>query len=268
MEIHYHPEGTVPDSLLDQATIDLEKYAVLFAVEGRSSGSGSLVSLEGKCGILTAAHVIDDLMRTHGESIELVITMAYHRLSLEKATLEIRKHRCERDGDGPDLAFIGINDPNALSALKAKKSFYRLPPPKPLVFDQLEDRRTALCLIAGGPAEMDSETGKRMTPEHVLMRRLFFGRAQVVNEWQAGDCDFFEVLMFSGQYGFPSDYGGVSGGGIWHIPLTMDPDKGRASLQYLYPELIGVAFYQSPAIDGARTIRAHGHRALVGLLRK
>jgi hypothetical protein len=266
MEIHYHPEGAVPDSLLDQATIDLEKYAVLFAVEGRASGSGSLVTLEGKFGIVTAAHVIDDLICARGESIELVITTAYHRLSLEKATLAIRKRRGERDGDGPDLAFIGINDPNALSALKAKKSFYRLPPARPLVFDQLEDRRTALCLIAGGPAEMDSETGKRMTPEHVLMRSLFFGRAQVVNEWRTGGYDFLEVAMFSGQHGFPSDYGGVSGGGIWHIPLAMDPDKGRASLHYLNPELIGVAFYQSPPVDGARTIRAHGHRALAGLL--
>jgi hypothetical protein len=56
----------------------------------------------------------------------------------------------------------------------------------------------------------------------------------------------------------PNNYGGVSGGGVWITPFSMDPDKGPSTLKSESPILAGVAFYQSEDTGGRRAITAHG----------
>jgi hypothetical protein len=87
-----------------------------------------------------------------------------------------------------------------------------------------------------------------------------------MEEKRVGAFHYLRCAMFAGAHGFPKDYGGVSGGSIWHIPLCMDPEKGDTSLHYLKPELLGVAFYQMELRDDSRVILAHSHQSLLSSL--
>ena len=68
--------------------------------------------------------------------------------------------------------------------------------------------------------------------------------------------------IIAGQHGFPEKYGGVSGGGAWVIPLTMDPDKGESTLRY-EPLYCGAVFYEFfPDAAGQSKLIAHGPESI------
>jgi hypothetical protein len=54
-EFGSYAEGSVPEALLHQATRALVDYLVSFGVDDRSSGSATLVTADGRPGLLTAA---------------------------------------------------------------------------------------------------------------------------------------------------------------------------------------------------------------------
>lgn len=149
-----------------------------------------------------------------------------------------------------------------------------------LVFNQTGSKRTSaltfegympiesrLCFIFGAPAELATETGERGTPEHVLNSIHFAARAQLIGEFSNAGYNFLEFGLCAGEHGFPSKYGGISGGGVWHIPLTMNPDVGLESVDFESPELVGVAFYQRPADSGCVLI-AQSYTAFPSLFAK
>lgn len=263
-EFHDHPADFDAEPLFNEATLEVANYTVMLATEGRSCGSGTLVSHGATFGVLTAAHVIDHLM--HEEKcpmIELVFRTTEHRLSVEKKYLGIRRYRGEGGpADGPDVALIAIADQRALGTIKAAKSFLPFGPDMSPIFDAMPKPETALCCFAGAPAELDTETGTRGTASHVLTQKLFLGRTQIVESRSQGPFHYLGCASLAGEHGFPKSFGGVSGGGIWHIPLEMVRSSEKSSLRYLPPELIGVAFYQTDLKDSGRIIRAHRTQGL------
>lgn len=266
-EFDRYAEGSVPEALLHQATRALVDYLVSFGVDDRSSGSATLVTADGRPGLLTAAHVIDDLMKAADEHVAVVCAEHPHQLLLNKRHLIIRRYGpSEGDFPGPDLAFINLHESKCLEALKAKKSFYPLPSSQDLVFDRIQPRGSALCFIAGAPEEMSREEGVRRTGSHILTKKHFLGRGQVCEEFVTDGFDYLKLGTLVGQYGFPANYEGVSGGGIWHIPLCVDPDVGLSSITFSRPELVGVAFYQSGLLGQSRTILGHGAKRLYSLI--
>jgi len=268
-EFGRYAEGSVPEVLLHQATRALVDYLISFSVDNRPSGSATLVVVDGQPGFLTAAHVIDDLIRSKSARVAVICAEHPHQLLLDKAHLVIRKYGpTEGDFPGPDLGFIYLNEPKSLSVLRAKKSFYPLRGDSDLVFSRIQPRGSALCFIAGAPEEMCSEEGVRRTASHVLGTKHFLGRAQVSDEFVIEGLDYLKLGTLAGEHGFPVNYGGVSGGGIWHIPLCVNPDVGLSSLTFSKPELIGVAFYQSELSGRSRTILGHGPKELYTLIVK
>ena len=55
----------------------------------------------------------------------------------------------------------------------------------------------------------------------------------------------------------PESFGGMSGGGLWHVVPSESAPTGEFKL-----ELEGVAFYQSAPTDGRRVIRCHGRQSI------
>ena len=261
------PEGTVPESLLNDATIGISHYAVSFAVDVRPSGSATLVKLNDEFGFLTAAHVVDDIMRSDSPTVEVILSSRLHRVSIEKRFLRIvRFGPTDAELPGPDIAFLGLHDPMRIAALKAIKSFYPLTDQAAEVYEKIPQKFTAYCVVAGMPAEMASETGRRHAADHVWKMTLFFGRTQIIEEIAEGDFSYLRCAMWAGTNSFPSNYGGVSGGGIWHIPFLMEESNGVTKVSDLKPELVGVAFYQSGVEDQSRTLIAHSYRGLYRVL--
>jgi hypothetical protein len=110
--------------------------------------------------------------------------------------------------------------------------------------------------------------GVRNTASHTLQSTHFFGRAQVSEEFCSNGFDYLKFDMIAGHSGFPRDYRGVSGGGIWHVPFGIDPNAGINSLIIERPELVGVAFSQSDLVNDSRTIFAHGYKSLYNAISK
>lgn len=59
--------------------------------------------------------------------------------------------------------------------------------------------------------------------------------------------------------GVPLSFGGVSGGGLWEIKLSMTSSKEISWDEKRY--FRGVAFWQSEVSDGYRMIRCHGPKS-------
>ena len=60
--------------------------------------------------------------------------------------------------------------------------------------------------------------------------------------------------------GVPSSFGGVSGGGLWEVGLSME--KSRAISWDGRRRFRGVVFWQSAISDGRRVIRCHGPQSI------
>jgi hypothetical protein len=262
-----YPSAQFPKRLFDEATQGIANYMVSFAVSGRQSGSATLATFEGAAGFLTAAHVADNLIDADGETVEIIYTNVFHRLSVRKQFLTTTRLRPTPETiPSPDLAFIRINDLPSIGTLKAKKSFIPVTADMAPIFDAVPDKPTAVCCLAGMPAEMTKQEGIPRTRGHRFQATLFFGRTQVMEELCADSVYYNRCEMFAGSNGFPADYRGVSGGSVWHIPFFLDPDKGDGSIGYCNPELIGVAFYQFEPAGNSGVILTHSHKSIYSLL--
>jgi hypothetical protein len=260
-EYGHYPEGTIPEALFDKATSEIADYLVSFSVEDRPSGSATLVTIDSRYGFLTAAHVVDHLYESRSESIAIICCDRLHRLLIGKNHLVATRIGPTNGSAGPDLAFLEILDTKALGAIKAVKSFYPFTNPTAPQWETLEPKRATVCFIAGAPAEQSSETGTRMTESHILFTTLFCGRAQLSRIYAK---DGFEYLVFgsvAGEDGFPQNFGGISGGGIWHVLFAIDPEKGPSSLTHLRSELIGIAFWQDELCGNTRQITGHAYKS-------
>ena len=153
-----------------------------------------------------------------------------------------------------------------VGTLKAKKSFFPLSATTPKFFNDTHPKTGTVCCLFGAPVELAQETGERGTFDHILQATQFAARAQVIEEANIDDFDYLKVGLFAGQHGFPLNFQGFSGGGLWNFPLLMNSDIGESSMSSLYSELVGVAFFQSAVMEGTRRITCHGPRSIYNTL--
>ncbi len=95
--------------------------------EADLAGSGTLVDLNGTCGILTAWHVLRHLAN---KTVGLVIVTRFerqlHRFVLEREDVHLLKIASgTAEAEGPDLGLLVLSPP-AVVSLKAWKSFYNV----------------------------------------------------------------------------------------------------------------------------------------------
>lgn len=264
MELGHYKEGTIPAALFDQTARQIANYVVSLSVDARPSGSATLVTVGKRYGMLTASHVVDDLQSSKDGIVAIVCAEHIHQLLVNIRNLNIQSfNRASKSNlSGPDLAFIQLPEPNPVGILKAKKSFYPLSSRKCEVFDAMKDKREGIYFIMGAPAEMTISEGERGTSSHIVGSVHFAGRAQLSEQIEETGFDYLRMITFAGVHGFPENFGGVSGGGVWHTPFSMDPDVGNTTLKIERPELIGVAYYQSDFKDSSRTITCHGPKSI------
>jgi hypothetical protein len=122
--------------------------------------------------------------------------------------------------------------------------------------------------VAGFPAEF-SHRVKTARPEDLLTRSDgFIGQATLLHHFDEGRFDYLRLRLYATAYGFPSNYGGVSGGGIWMVPLGMDPEKGPTTAKAMDLFLAGVCCYQYEPLPDGREVEGHGPRSLYRRLRE
>lgn len=74
-----------------------------------------------------------------------------------------------------------------------------------------------------------------------------------------GRYDYIDSKEFFGAHGFPTSYGGFSGGGLWQVHIYVDPETNERKERN---RLVGMAFYEFPPKRKYRVIRCHGRRGI------
>jgi hypothetical protein len=269
IEFEYYRNDELPQELIakvkKQIVREISDFGVSLIRDQDLAGSGVLVSVGPKTGILTALHVAESAIGHRKTPIGLNIAQHDHQFFVASELIQpivIGRPPLNKFTDqGPDLCFLAILDVNILSIIRSRKSIYRLDGRS---FDKYRELPLEQMpwWVAGSPDEFSKHYGKRGTASHVLGVSHFHAEGTFTSIEERGQFDFVSLDLNAGNHGFPSKYGGVSGGGIWMAPFTMNPDVGKTSIGYEPPFLAGIAFYEGELRDGHRRLTGHGPKSI------
>jgi hypothetical protein len=240
----------------------MSHFIVSLIINQELIGSGTLVRVDHAFAILTAHHVaklVESLVVTH---LAVNIAAEPHGFFLPIQTLEhVVVGRCAAGVNeelGPDLSLLRLLDRKAIGTIASKKSFYNLDVPTRTQFWSNLPIDQMPWYVVGAPAERSRSEGQHGTRNHLLVAIHLIGEGTFKERVSRDGFDFVTLRLLAGSHNFPLNYGGISGGGVWILPLTMDPDKGSSTISYDPPLLAGVAFYQFAPDSGKRDIVCHG----------
>ncbi|MCR6654683.1 MAG: hypothetical protein NVV63_02480 [Opitutus sp.] len=254
--------GDLPEELRFEASQRLEPFTTILGWPGELVGSGTFVRVNGRSGILTAAHVWDHLYenREKNREITLLVARGFHSFSVP-VNLCTPHLSIERKTDewGPDIQFIEL-PPHKASQIAATKSFAEI--------SALADKRFATAssdvgfgCIMGFPAEQSKRTD--YGPDKVALELRGGFLSGIENETVRGEFDYVETLATPDVTDQPKSFGGVSGAGLWRVTLRLKKGRpiGEAEIDPDFA-LAGVAFYEEPTPNGGKLIRYHGPRTI------
>ena len=256
---------SIPTSVDDEITANLMNYFVPLSTVRRPRnsepiltfiGSGTLVEIHSQYYILTAAHIWHEVEKE--EELCLAVTTRYPSAFVipRKAISAKQLWGTENPEWGPDLALLEL--PRAcVSIIATYKSFLNLALHKSM-FDSHPPAEKAFWAVTRLVGQFSGVEQGSDTVEGDAQTRTFLG--PVCHMHSRGGFDYFEPSAKLGLAGVPASFGGVSGGGLWEIGLSMK-DSGTVYFdgrRYFR----GVAFWQTAPSDGRRAIRCHGPRSI------
>ena len=257
------PITELPNPLRDAMIQDMASYSIgFFRLEdtklGQNAfllGSGTLVAVGDTRAVLTAHHVVRTLPRSGRLGILLSKTCGPHTIDTQGlAFLEIA--RGTDDSSGPDLGAVVLAPPIA-SAIAAKKRFYNLAVHRDQMLQNPPDLHDGVWIVHGF---IDEGTERSADPGASGLSIIFYSLSCAGGPYeeavQIGDHDYFAFpVSLAARSVTPRSFGGMSGGGLWQVPLTRD-DQGE--LVSKTPVLSGVVFYQEPTTDTQCGVKCHG----------
>jgi hypothetical protein len=259
-------KGNMPEHIdlrpyLEGPCKEISNYAAVLIAEDDGLGSGTFVKACGFDGILTAHHVLNDVFRFEEfalcladkpESLRPIRTDSAECVPLGPAPKDAKKD------DGPDLAFIILRDAGLLARIREHKKFYCLDSTSLKDFD---------CKFQGMPwcVAGTNEESKDTSEDHQDGRLTRVANFVAVGTFQSrsvtDEFDYIKLKMTAGEYVFPHNYMGVSGGGIWLIPLLGNQRVGS-------PILGGVQFHQADPEKHERILTGHGFDSIYSHVRQ
>jgi len=228
-------------------------------------GSGTLIASDRLVGVLTAAHVLDELRDV--DEIALVQFPVRgdqpQLLTVPTAYLDsVRIGEAPWSARGPDLAFIRLPDWTA-ELLRACGAFLNF------------GRHAELALVHGAMTKPDQKVDAIVgvvrewsNAAFEIGPQVFAGRVNALhNVGHAAELDpvdEFDRLLFvpfpETDVALPRSYAATSGGGLWRALKTRNI-AGNAVTYFL----LGVAFYENQT-EGSPTITCHGPASVYRLL--
>lgn len=230
------------------------------------AGSGTLVSINGFDGILTAAHVVDSLpeqgevgiLRFPADS-ESHQSFKLHMEYTEVLKLGVPPY----DKNSPDLAFIKLHSEDA-GRLKARNYFKNLNRYRDEVLSGKLDLDSGFIGITGEIGEWVEEEPEIRQSHRVKRFGGLFGVSNLIGDYECDGWDFKQCQVdFSPETELPDSYGGMSGGGLWNIVIeSRDGEIDVADCKFC-----GVVFLESDVMDGTkRVVTCQGPLSVYGKL--
>lgn len=255
----------IPESLLQSIQQDLWHYAVGFVRVGKRRnpevallGSGVLVNVKDVSAILTADHVIDVLPRSG--RLGLALSDKVEQTTIDITGVNYIKIARGKDAEsGPDIGAV-ILPATIAATLAARKTFYNLTIRKDRLMKQPPADQEGIWMTNGFVEEL---TLSDPSPSEYEQVKAFcqFGAFGGVEEYTvAGEHDYYSFPLLYGQNtSIPRNFGGTSGGGVWHVTLIETQDRGLEAQERL---LQGLAFYQQPFQGNRSALKCHGAKSI------
>jgi hypothetical protein len=248
------------------ADFNLSRHTIGFVIpekdRARALGSGTLLSFGRVEGILTAAHVLDEIVK-----VDEIGLLAFPVRADQAQRLRLQTQYTERvriAGEafseyGPNLAFLRLPD-KTIGDLKANSSFVNFQKQLAIACSGPPAETDTLDAVVGVVAEWSDEKPFASGSLDITNIR---GLLNVGSAIEIARHDGFDRLEFTplpaNGFKLPSSYGGTSGGGVWRA-FTQSRGDDKKYLKEL--RLIGVAFFEGPRRDGSQTILCHGPKSI------
>ena len=226
----------------------------------QSAGSGTLVTINGVRGVLTAAHVVESIreqqeigiVRFHGSPSSL------QKLKLSmKYVGDVRLGQQPWSSKGPDLAFLTL-PPDIAGSLAATNSFYNLGAKRTKALNSEFPAGKHFACIAGVVHE---RTVNAPLPDIAANKALFEALCEPGAVSNQKLDDGFDLMDFDAaphdDGAGPRSYEGVSGAALWRVYCEEDAEGKPSRMTELW--LHGVAFYEQKHDNRTPTITCHGH---------
>lgn len=257
------PISQLPTTFLDAVCRDLAHYSIgFFRIEDTPQGqdavllgSGTLVKVGGTHAILTAHHVLKVLPKNGRLGLLLSPTLNQHSVDTQGLNY-IEIARGTVDSEGPDLGVV-ILAPYIATAIAAKKSFYNLDLHRVQQLETPPDRHNGVWLVHGF---VDERTVDEPGKDGFSRVKNFYHFSGVGGPdeppIQVGNYDYYAFpVSYNARSVAPTNFGGISGGGLWQITLIRDPQGDICHKELLFS---GLVFYQEATTDMYCGVKCHG----------
>jgi hypothetical protein len=262
------PFGELPEAVIEAAAKNLADYSVGFlrvenTPEGQDAvllGSGTLVSIGSIRAVLTAHHVVSILPTTGRLGLILGPTLQQDTVDTQGLSY-LKIERGMIDADGPDLGAV-VLAPSIAGNIAAKKTFYNLGLRRDQLLSTPPELHDGFWFVNGFIAEKTIEERGR---DGYGLVKGFYNLSGAGGPEEAivfGEHDYFAFPVSYGRRTVaPKSFGGMSGGGLWQVPLTRDAE-GR--IRHKTPILSGVVFYQEATNfpQACCKIKCHGRQSI------
>lgn len=264
--------GDLSESVTEAIKRETKHYTVPLVINDIPMGSGTLVTVDGHFGILTAEHVV-----RHPRTPELHLTNTSHNgprlvippmdfpgdIGFESFSLRVFTTERGRDDYGPDLAFVVLPSSGALNDIRARRSFYPLASGVDAKTEEaLQDTGfIAFCGFLGSKAT--EEPGDLGFSKIIQLGGYAFMTGPQKYE-ERGKWDYYELGVRREEMGdFGTSFGGVSGGGVWRVPVYLKKGDTIGAEYFERMTFSGVAFYEENHLPNGRFfVRTHGPRSI------
>jgi len=260
------PASELPESLIEQIAWVLHQFSSCLIklysdkwdeAEMMLIGSGTFVALGDIHGILTAQHVTNELSPQNALGFTLQEQEHNFHIPVQNLTI-IDIAVPKEDRIGPDLSFINI--PGIyLGTIKSQRMFYDLSVERDNYLEVNFDKRDPY-FVCGGIDERTTQEKPNKGFDKVIGIHGFCGESFVENSFEIGDYDYLEInIDYNLEYDIPRSFSGMSGGGIWLVPLLM---KDNGTIMAKENKYCGVIFYQTERRENTRYLRGHGPKSI------
>lgn len=174
------------------------------------------------------------------------------------AFLPIARGTC--DADGPDLGAV-VLAPQLAASIGAKRLFFNLDAKRDRMLSEPPDVRDGVWFAQGF---LEERTVVTADPDGGTTTRFynFSGIGGPDGPTERGGYDYYVYpVSHEARSDAPLSWGGMSGGGVWQVPLK----RKDGNLVALRPLLSGVLFYQRATTATECGVVAHGLRSVYGV---
>jgi len=260
------PPNEIERLLASTAPAIYRRVAIIVTEDGEVF-SGVFVKCLGFEGILTAGHSASSFMAQ--EQFRLVVSKLLHRFTVHSRDFEHvpigRPYEPDKI-DGDDLSFVIIRNENLLCSLRnlsQSVEFHDITkcngtPQRILGEFHAGEVQPINWGVAGCPREkvdvkIESQQGERFKASMVTVALI---QCNFDSYELRGKFDYITLLAGSGFEDFPSDYNGMSGGGIWYQQFFSENGHYRVE-----PILAGIVCWQYRPTQrkGYRIRKIQGH---------